>query len=81
MVRMKPVASLSASDCIGDMCMNACGPRLPVGAASHCVSGSNQIDNDQLPRQRLAMVGHFVVRLAGGFGPVMNTSYHAGSTR
>jgi len=29
-------------------------PRLPIGAASHCVAGSNQIDND--PRLASAVV-------------------------
>src|SRR3989338_6701198 len=31
-----------------------CPPRLPVGAASHCVSGLNQIDND--PRLASALL-------------------------
>lgn len=56
-------------------------PRLPVGAASRPIAGSNQIVSDPRRLSASPKAGQFLVLRARGVGLPTPPGYHAGSTR
>jgi len=57
-----------------------CRPRLPVGAVSQVMAGSNRIVSEPRRFSASLWVGQFLVLQAGGLGLLMPSSYHAGFT-
>jgi hypothetical protein len=60
---------------------SGCRSRLPVGAASQVMEGSNQIVSEPRRLSASLWLGQFRVLSVGGVGLLMQSSYHAGLTR
>ena len=57
---------------------SGCRPRLPVGAACHDISGSNQIDSEPRCFNAKLYEGQFFVLYFVGDQLLMAVSYHPG---